>query len=142
MAGQINRHTIQKCRKIGAMVKVESPQEILISFTITSLLGGKVKARRQFFDCEQNAVREDLRYIMTLYFSGRDFASIKTPSRLTRMEHQRMILQLFNYRLCDSDAKVEPESFLEKSSFPCGIMYNKNHSYLYSKKLQMLHSAA
>jgi len=42
---------------------------------------GYFKAKRQFFDYEQNAVMEDLCYIMKLHFSSRDIASIKTPSR-------------------------------------------------------------
>ena len=37
-------------------------------------------------------------------------ASIKLPFRHTRSEQQQIILQLFNYRLCDSDAKIELES--------------------------------
>lgn len=71
---------------------------------------GYFKAKRQFFAYEQGAVLEDLRYIMTLYFPGRDLTTIKSPSRPTRVEQQRTILRLFNYRLCDSDAKVELES--------------------------------
>ncbi len=71
---------------------------------------GYFKAKRQFFADEQDAVLEDLRYIMTLYFPGRDLTTIKSPSRPTRVEQQRTILRLFNYRLCDSDAKVELES--------------------------------
>ncbi|MCX7113337.1 MAG: DUF4158 domain-containing protein, partial [Proteobacteria bacterium] len=50
-----------------------------------------------------------MHYIMRLHFPGKDFASIKTPSRPARVEHQRIILRLFNYRLCDGDAKVELE---------------------------------
>jgi t-SNARE complex subunit (syntaxin) len=55
-------------------------------------------------------VIEDLNYILKQNFPGQRLASIKLPFRHTRSEQQQIILQLFNYRLCDSDAKVELES--------------------------------
>jgi Domain of unknown function (DUF4158)/Tn3 transposase DDE domain len=71
---------------------------------------GYFKAKRQFFSYQQDAVIEDLNYILKQNFPGQRLASIKLPFRHTRSEHQQIILQLFNYRLCDSDAKVELES--------------------------------
>jgi hypothetical protein len=70
---------------------------------------GYFKAKRQFFVYAQDAVLEDLRHVLDRYFPGRDLASIKTPSRPTRLEQQRIILKLFDCRLCDSEAKVELE---------------------------------
>jgi Domain of unknown function (DUF4158) len=55
-------------------------------------------------------VIEDLNYILKQNFPGQRLASIKLPSKPTRLEQHQIILQLFNYRLCDSDAKVELES--------------------------------
>jgi len=71
---------------------------------------GYFKAKRQFFVYKQDAVLEDLNYILKRFFPSHNLASIKIPSRPTRIEQQRIILQLFNYRLCDNDAKVELES--------------------------------
>ncbi|WP_332775299.1 DUF4158 domain-containing protein [Polaromonas sp.] len=42
---------------------------------------GYFKAKRQFFAYEPDTVIDDLRYIVTLYFPGRDVATIKAPSR-------------------------------------------------------------
>jgi TnpA family transposase len=75
-----------------------------------SLQLGYFKAKRQFFSYQQDAVIEDLNYILKQNFPGQRLASIKLPFRHTRIEQQQTILQLFNYRLCDSDAKIELES--------------------------------
>lgn len=77
---------------------------------------GYFKAKLQFFTYEQDTVLDDLRYIVTLYFPDRDLAAIKSPSRPTRAEQQRLILCLFDYRLCDSAAKVELESKAQRIS--------------------------
>jgi hypothetical protein len=72
---------------------------------------GYFKAKRQFFSYQQDAVLEDLDYILKQNFPVHQrLASIKLPSKPTRLEQQQTILQLFNYRLCDRDAKVELES--------------------------------
>jgi hypothetical protein len=41
------------------------------------------------------------------YFPGKELATIKALSKPTRLEQQRIILQLFGYRACDSAAKEE-----------------------------------
>lgn len=70
---------------------------------------GYFKAKRQFFAYERKAVQKDLGYILKTYFPNRHTSSVKILSRPTRLEHQRMILHLFNYRLCDREAKIELE---------------------------------
>ena len=71
---------------------------------------GYFKAKRQFFSYQQETVLEDLNYILKQNFPSQRMAFIKLPSRPTRIEQQQTILHLFDYRLCDSDAKVELES--------------------------------
>ncbi|MBI1748614.1 MAG: DUF4158 domain-containing protein [Acidobacteria bacterium] len=70
---------------------------------------GYFKAKRQFFIYEREAVLDGLCYVLKQHFPDRDMASIKTPSRPTRLEQQRIILKLFDYRLCDSTTKEELE---------------------------------
>lgn len=70
---------------------------------------GYFKAKRQFFFDAQNNVSEDLCYILDRYFPGRNKESIKPPSRPTRIAHQRVILKLFDYRLCNTAAKEDLE---------------------------------
>ena len=71
---------------------------------------GYFKAKRQFFSYQQATVLEDLNYILKQNFPGQRLSLIKLPFRHTRIEQQQTILQLFNYRLCNSDAKIELES--------------------------------
>ena len=68
---------------------------------------GYFKAKRQFFVYELGAVTEDAGHILRRYFPARALAEIKSPSRSTRLEQQQIILQLFDYRSCDSSAKEE-----------------------------------
>jgi hypothetical protein len=70
---------------------------------------GYFKAKCQFFAYAEGAVLEDIRYVLDRHFPGRDLASIKMPSRPTRLEQQRIILKLFDYRLCDPAAKLDLE---------------------------------
>ena len=80
---------------------------------------------------------EDLNYILKQNFSGQRLASINLPSKPTRLEQHQIILQLFNYRLCDSDAKVELESKAQSprqtdpATFPVAVIPKSLHRYLY-----------
>ena len=98
---------------------------------------GYFKAKRQFFTYNQDAVQEDLLYILKRHFSNQDLTSIKPPSRPTRVEQQRIILQLFNYRLCDSGAKLELEGKAQRiamlSTQPVYILRDQPVDVKYSR---------
>ncbi|MBL8509859.1 MAG: DUF4158 domain-containing protein, partial [Chitinimonas sp.] len=70
---------------------------------------GFFRAKRQFFALEQADVISELRHLSDRYFSGRALDQVKLPSRPTRAAIQQDVLALFNYRLCDADAKEELE---------------------------------
>jgi Domain of unknown function (DUF4158) len=70
---------------------------------------GYFKAKWQFFVYEREAVLDDLDYILQKHFPGRELATVKGLSKPTRLEQQRIILQLFDYRIADSTAKAELE---------------------------------
>ena len=70
---------------------------------------GYFKAKHRFFVYARAAVQDDLRFILQQYFPDRDVATIKALSKPTRLEQQRMILLLFDYRLCDGAAKEQLE---------------------------------
>lgn len=70
---------------------------------------GYFKAKRQFFSYGHDAVLADLQCILKLHFPDRDLASLKFPSRPIRVEQQKTILQLFNYRLCTGKIKYDLE---------------------------------
>ena len=75
---------------------------------------GYFKAKRRFFAYEHKAVQDDLHFILRLYFPDRDVAAIKPLSKPTRLEQQRIILLLFDYRLCDTEAKQKLKGKMER----------------------------
>jgi len=70
---------------------------------------GYCKAKWQFFSYEQDAVSDDLRYILDRYCPGKAFADMQSPSRPTRFALQHIVLKLFDSHLCDRAAKDELE---------------------------------
>ena len=70
---------------------------------------GYFKAKRQFFVYGVNSVMEDVGHILQRYFPARAMAEIKRPSRSSRLEQQRVVLKLFDYRFCGPGAKKELE---------------------------------
>jgi hypothetical protein len=79
-------------RKVVAAVRTVS---VAVHLTLQI---GYFKAKRQFFSYQQDTVIEDLNYILKQNFPGQRLASIKLPSKPTRLEQHQLILQLFNYR--------------------------------------------
>jgi len=71
---------------------------------------GYFKAKRRFFVYEREDVLDDLSFILRRYFPDRQVATIKMLSKPTRLEQQGIILQLFDYRLCDGPAKADLET--------------------------------
>jgi hypothetical protein len=59
---------------------------------------GHFKAKRQFFVYGLQAVVEDLEHILRRHFSARHLSEINPLSKPTRLEQQRAILKLFDYR--------------------------------------------
>lgn len=94
---------------------------------------GYFKAKRQFFFDAQNNVSEDLCYILDRYFPSRNEESIKPPSRPTRLAHQRVILKLFDYRLCDTAAKEDLERKAQRTA-----MLSTQPVYILREMLQHL----
>jgi TnpA family transposase len=70
---------------------------------------GYFKAKRQFFVYQREAVLDDLNYILQKYFPGMGLETIKELSKPTRLEQQRVILQLCDFRICGDTAKAELE---------------------------------
>ena len=102
----------------GERELVATVRTVSVAVHLTLQLG-YFKAKRQFFSYQQDAVIEDLNYILKQNFPGQRLTSIKLPFRHTLREHQQIILQLFNYCLCDSNAKVELESKAGRASCCC-----------------------
>lgn len=75
---------------------------------------GYFKAKRQFFTFEDADIENDLRYVLQLYFPGREVRDIKIPSRPTRGLLQRTILALFQYSACGAQEKADIEAKAER----------------------------
>lgn len=99
---------------------------------------GYFKAKRRFFVYAPDNVADDLAYVAKHYFEGKDVASFKALSKPTRLEQQKIILQLFNYRLADQTAKDELEQKVQRfamlSTQPIYIMREVLH-YLESQRI-------
>lgn len=71
---------------------------------------GYFKAKSQFFDYEpDDAHVDDLNYILARHFPGRKPVAISVPSAPTQRGLQDVILELCNFRLCDTGLKAELE---------------------------------
>ena len=94
---------------------------------------GYFKAKHQFFNYERETVLDDLRFIVKQHFPQRDLASITQPSAPTRLEQQRVILKLFDYRFCDKIAKQELEHKAKRIA-----MLSTHPVYIFREVLQYL----
>ena len=79
---------------------------------------GYFKAKRQFFVYGLQAVVDDLEHILRRHFSARHLSEINPLSKPTRLEQQRAILKLFDYRSCDAGAKKELEEKAQRVAMP------------------------
>ena len=94
---------------------------------------GYFKAKRQFFIYEPDEIYDDVQYILQQYFPGRDISSIKMLSKPTRLEQQRTILKLLDYRPCDGVIKEELEQKAERIA-----MLSTQPIYILREALQYL----
>ncbi|WP_333879358.1 DUF4158 domain-containing protein [Methylobacter sp.] len=94
---------------------------------------GYFKAKQQFFVYGREAVLDDLHYILQRYFPDQVLDKIKTLSKPTRLEQQQIILQLFDYRLCDGEAKAALEQKAQRVA-----MLSTQPIYILRETLQYL----
>ncbi len=66
---------------------------------------GYFKAKSQFYVFDLDSVGADLAHILGRHFPGRGMHEIGSLSKPTRLAQQRIILQLFDFRLCDAFLK-------------------------------------
>ena len=65
---------------------------------------GYFKARHQFFIFSLHEGAEDAKYVQAQYFPGHQVADL-TIAKVTRIKQQGMILELLNYRYCDTQER-------------------------------------
>nr|WP_244754334.1 Tn3 family transposase [Rhodanobacter sp. B2A1Ga4] len=66
---------------------------------------GYFKAKRQFFDVEPEAVREDVNHILARHFPGNPWKAIQSPTQPTRVALQKLVLQLLDVRPWNRSAR-------------------------------------
>ena len=77
---------------------------------------GYFKASYRFFVYRREDVRADLEYLRWRYFPQLDASAMKLLSKPTRLAQQRVILDLFGYRLCDAAAKEALEQKMRRTA--------------------------
>jgi len=99
---------------------------------------GYFKAKRRFFVYEADEVADDVAYIVQHYFADKPESAFKALSKPTRLEQQKIILQLFDYRIADQDGKEElaqkAQRFAMLSTQPIFIM-REALQYLESQRI-------
>lgn len=71
---------------------------------------GYFKAKHMFFVFELPEVEKDLQFILKIYFMNANINDLSSVDKLTRFKQQHLILDLFNYRNCDSEIRQQLES--------------------------------
>jgi hypothetical protein len=102
---------------------------------------GYFKAKWQFFVYELEDVLDDLDYILQKYFPGKELTTIKDLSKPTRLEQQRIILQLFDFRICGGIAKAELEHKAQRVAMLSALLNKsvfQHSSWLYGIILGLL----
>ncbi len=77
---------------------------------------GYFKASRRFFVYTREVVLPDLEHIRRRYFPHLDLDAITIPTKPTRLAQQQVILDLFDYRLCDTAAKAALEHKAQRAA--------------------------
>lgn len=77
---------------------------------------GYFKAKRRFFVIDPTDVAADVAHIAQRYFSGSDAFLLKPLTKPTRLEQQRIVLALFNHRLCGADEKEALEGKAQRAA--------------------------
>jgi TnpA family transposase len=94
---------------------VDAVQTTAAAVQLTLQLG-YFKASRRFFVYTREAVLPDLAHICRRSFPHQDPDAILVLSKPTRLAQQQVILDLFDYRLCDGAAKAALELRLQRAA--------------------------
>ncbi len=86
-------------------------------YTILQL--GYFKARHLFFRFSFSIVEKDLKHIQERYFPNFQLSKLEL-GKVTRLNQQRLILELCNYHTCDESARTVLKSKARKAARVCG----------------------
>jgi Domain of unknown function (DUF4158) len=77
---------------------------------------GYFRAKHLFFIFTFDEVENDFQYIIEQYFNSKQIGGIKVIDKQTRLKQQRLILELYRYRLCGKEERQELEQKAQQSA--------------------------
>lgn len=80
---------------------------------------GYFKAKHLFFTFELHEVVEDLQYVLKQHFDNSKITDLNSVDKSTRLKQQRLILELTNYRSCDTKERQQIEVRARKAAAVC-----------------------
>lgn len=81
---------------------------------------GYFKAKHRFFTFDLFEVEEDLQYVLKKYFANSIITDLNSIKKLTKLKHQRLILELTNYLSCDKKERQQLEVKARIAATVCG----------------------
>jgi len=75
---------------------------------------GYFKAKSQFYICDRDTVGADLHHILGRHFPGRGIQEVGCLSKPTRLAQQKIILEMFDFRLCDACLKEDLSRLVQR----------------------------
>jgi len=80
---------------------------------------GYFKAKHRYFTFDFQEVAEDLQYVLKQHFDNSTITDLSPVTKLTRLKRQRLILELTNYRSCDTEIRQQLEVKARKAAAIC-----------------------
>ena len=81
---------------------------------------GYFKAKHRFFTFDLFEVEEDLQYVLKTHFANSIITDLNSIKKLTKLKHQKLILELTNYLSCDKKERQRLEVKAHIAATVCG----------------------
>jgi len=78
---------------------------------------GYFKAKHLFFTFDLNEVKEDMQFVLSQHFNNRKITNLSAVDKHTRLKQQRLILELFGYRICDAADHIATKARFDETAF-------------------------
>ncbi|MED0906624.1 DDE transposase [Bacillus cereus] len=99
---------------------------------------GYFKSKHLFFRFDLCEVEEDIQYILKVHFNGAEFSDFGSIDKKTRLNQQQLILKRFNYRLCDSQSRLDLKEQARRAATVSGkpiFIFRELINYLTNKRI-------
>ncbi|MED1405515.1 Tn3 family transposase [Bacillus mycoides] len=99
---------------------------------------GYFKSKHLFFRFNLCEVEEDIQYILKVHFNGTEFSDFGFIDKKTRLNQQQLILKRFNYRLCDSQSRLDLKEQVRRAATVSGkpiFIFRELINYLTNKHI-------